>query len=160
MKMPDAINPALFAPCGMDCLVCYVHLKKKKPCRGCLLDDADKPERCRSCRIKSCAREKGLAYCHQCPDDPCRAIRNLDKSYRQRYQASLTENGRTVAAAGLAAFSPRSARAGPARSAAGWSPCTTKSVRNAGVTRPGEGSEDSTPEGIRGMGTLKGLIAV
>lgn len=104
MKMPDVINPALLAPCGMDCLICYAHLKKKKPCRGCLLDDTDKPERCRSCRIKSCARERGLAYCHQCPDYPCRAIRTLDKSYRQRYQTSLIENGRTVAATGLAAF--------------------------------------------------------
>ncbi len=36
MKMPnEAIDPAMFAPCGMNCLVCYRHCRPKKPCAGC-----------------------------------------------------------------------------------------------------------------------------
>lgn len=36
MKMPkDGIEPALFAPCGMNCAVCYRHCDHKKPCGGC-----------------------------------------------------------------------------------------------------------------------------
>lgn len=35
MKMPEEkIDPMLFAPCGMNCLVCYKHCYHKKPCGG------------------------------------------------------------------------------------------------------------------------------
>jgi hypothetical protein len=104
MKMPKLIPAYLLAPCGMNCMVCYVHLKDKKPCDGCLGDDARKPERCRSCAIKDCARGKGLAYCHECCDFPCKRIKSLDKSYRERYAASLVENGATLRAGGIEAF--------------------------------------------------------
>lgn len=39
MKMPDKIESAMFAPCGMNCLVCYKHCCHKKPCAGCLKGD-------------------------------------------------------------------------------------------------------------------------
>ena len=44
MKMIDKIPETLLAPCGMNCLVCYVHLKEKKPCLGCRGQDEGKPE--------------------------------------------------------------------------------------------------------------------
>ena len=36
MKMPtEKMDTAMFAPCGMNCLVCYKHCYHKKPCAGC-----------------------------------------------------------------------------------------------------------------------------
>ena len=32
MKMPERIDTELFAPCGMNCRVCYRHCFHKKPC--------------------------------------------------------------------------------------------------------------------------------
>ena len=81
MKMPtEKIDTAMFAPCGMNCLVCYKHCYHKKPCAGCLNSDMG----------------KGLSYCFECPDYPCKLIKNLEKSYNKRYQASLMENSEFV----------------------------------------------------------------
>lgn len=105
MKMPkEHIDIMMFAPCGMNCMVCYKHCYHKKPCAGCLNSDSGKPEHCRRCKIKDCIRQKGLAYCFECPDYPCRQIKNLEKSYRTRYQASLMENSRFVKQYGLELF--------------------------------------------------------
>ena len=94
----------MIAPCGMDCMACYVHLKKKKPCEGCLCDGPNKPERCRSCKIKTCAQERDLLRCHECEDFPCKLINNLDKSYQKRYQISLIENSLNINKKGLESF--------------------------------------------------------
>ena len=75
MKMPEeSIRPDMFAPCGMNCMVCYRHCYHKKPCAGCLEGDRGKPEHCRACKIKDCIKEKGLSYCFQCPEYPCTQI--------------------------------------------------------------------------------------
>ncbi len=112
MRMPlDAIDPILFAPCGMNCMVCYRHCQPKKPCEGCLKGGAGMPSHCRACRIKNCVREKGLSYCHACREYPCGRIRSLDKSYRTRYQASLIANGLFVREHGVTAFLERQKRA-------------------------------------------------
>jgi hypothetical protein len=92
MKMPDEISPSLLAPCGMNCLVCYVRLRNKKACLGCRGEDLAKPGHCRQCKTKECAAGQGLQFCHQCPTFPCAVIKRLDKSYRQRYQVSLIES--------------------------------------------------------------------
>lgn len=104
MKMPEVIETVMFAPCGMDCMVCYVHLKKKEPCGGCLGDDITKAERCRSCAIVNCARSRGYIYCYSCAEFPCKRINNLEKSYRKRYQVSLIGNNEEVRNDGLGAF--------------------------------------------------------
>ncbi|MCP4135173.1 MAG: DUF3795 domain-containing protein [bacterium] len=104
MKMPEQIEHSMFAPCGINCMACYVHLKKKKPCSGCLSDDIDKPERCKSCAIKSCTQVKGITHCFDCDDFPCKRIKNLEKSYQKRYQVSLVENSLTVKEKGLENF--------------------------------------------------------
>ena len=70
MKMPtEKIDTAMFAPCGMNCLVCYKHCYHKKPCAGCLNSDIGKPEHCRKCKIKDCIKGKGLSYCFECTDE-------------------------------------------------------------------------------------------
>ncbi len=104
MKMPETLETFLFAPCGMNCMVCYVHLKSKKPCDGCLGDDINKPERCKKCEIKLCANTKGLVYCYECNDFPCKHIKNLEKSYKKRYKTSLIANSENVKANGIASF--------------------------------------------------------
>lgn len=108
MKMPEEkIDTVLFAPCGMNCLVCYRHCYHKKPCGGCRNSDKGKLEHCRKCRIKDCIRDKGLAYCYECPEHPCRLIRSLEKSYKKRYQTSLVENSEFVSRYGLEKFMER-----------------------------------------------------
>ena len=48
MKMSkEKIDISMFAPCGMNCKVCYKHCYNKKPCSGCLNSDKGKPEHCR-----------------------------------------------------------------------------------------------------------------
>ena len=34
MKMPDTIDADMFAPCGMNCMVCYKHCYHKSPVRA------------------------------------------------------------------------------------------------------------------------------
>ena len=53
MKMPEKIDISMFAPCGMNCKVCYKHCYHKKPCAGCLNSDKGKPEHCRKCKIEN-----------------------------------------------------------------------------------------------------------
>jgi len=92
MIMPEQINELYLAPCGVNCFVCYVHLKKKKPCNGCYGDNENKPERCKNCRIKNCVISKSIKYCFECNDFPCVLIKNLDKSYRKRYSVELIKS--------------------------------------------------------------------
>ena len=62
MKMPkDEIDINMFAPCGMNCIVCYRHCYHKKPCAGCLNSGKGKPEHCRKCKIKDCIKAKALS---------------------------------------------------------------------------------------------------
>lgn len=105
MKMPiERIDPAMFAPCGMNCMVCYKHCDHKKPCGGCLNSHKEMPEHCRKCKIKNCCVDKHLTYCFECSDYPCKLIKNLEKSYNQRYQTSLMENSAFVKEYGLVKF--------------------------------------------------------
>ncbi|MDR1975976.1 MAG: DUF3795 domain-containing protein [Campylobacteraceae bacterium] len=107
MKMPDKIEDIMFAPCGMNCTVCYKHIgtrKHTKPCVGCLKDDLSKPEHCRKCNIKSCAQSKGFIHCFECGDFPCKLIKNLEKSYIKRYGTGLIKNSQTAKEKGISAF--------------------------------------------------------
>ena len=105
MKMPkESIDTIMFAPCGMNCMVCYKHCYHKKLCAGCLNGDTGKQEHCRKCKIKDCVCQKGLFYCFECFNFPCKLIKNLEKSYNKRYQASLMENSKFVQQYGLEKF--------------------------------------------------------
>ena len=63
--------------------------------------DMGKPEHCRKCKIKDCIKVKGLSFCFECSAYPCKLIKNLEKSYNKRYQASLMENSEFVRQYGL-----------------------------------------------------------
>jgi hypothetical protein len=101
MKMPEVIDSALLAPCGVNCLACYAFLRKKRPCHGCLHDDAGKPYHCTVCAIKTCAASRGLVRCLECDVFPCARIKRLDKRYKEKYGVDLVANGRAVACSGL-----------------------------------------------------------
>ena len=103
MKMPEAIGSQLFAPCGMNCMVCFAHCSTKKACGGCLGTES-KPGHCRTCLRKNCAAERELSYCYECSDFPCRRIRDLDRSYRKRYGVSLIEQSLFVKENGIELF--------------------------------------------------------
>lgn len=104
MKMPDKIEVTMFAPCGMNCMVCYKHCYHKKPCDGCLNSDIGKPEHCRKCKIKDCVKEKNISYCFECSMYPCKQIKLLEKSYNSRYGVSLMNNSSKVKEIGLVKF--------------------------------------------------------
>lgn len=105
MKMNEYdIDTTMFAPCGMNCKVCYKHCYHKKPCAGCLNSDKGKPEHCRKCKIKDCVKTKEITYCYECFEYPCQLIKNLEKSYNKRYQTSLMDNSQLVKELGLKAF--------------------------------------------------------
>lgn len=105
MKMPiEGMSPEMFAPCGMNCMVCYKHCYHKKPCAGCNPGDEGKPEHCRKCKIKDCATDKGVSYCYECLEYPCRQLKSLEKSYNIRYHASLLENSLLVQTQGVETF--------------------------------------------------------
>lgn len=105
MKMPlEPIENELFAPCGMNCMVCYRHCHPKKPCGGCLTSDTGKPDHCRKCKIRDCLRGKGCSYCYECVEYPCKQLKSLEKSYQTRYGVSLLANSQFVKEKGLTAF--------------------------------------------------------
>jgi ribosomal-protein-alanine N-acetyltransferase len=104
MRFQGHIDDNMFAPCGMNCKVCYKHLKAKKACKGCLAGDDHKPEHCIHCKIKECAKSKGYTYCYDCGEFPCKQVKNLDKSYKKRYGVSLVENSKIAKEEGLSQF--------------------------------------------------------
>lgn len=73
-------------------------------CDGCLKIDQGKPEHCRKCRIKECVQNKKLIYCYECPDFPCKLIKNIEKSYNSRYSTSLIQNSLMVKEKGMVVF--------------------------------------------------------
>ena len=104
MKMSDTIPEDMFAPCGMNCIACYRHCVSKKACGGCFSGSDEKTDDCRTCKIKECAREKGIQYCFLCKNYPCRRIKILEKRTLHRYGESLIENGLRVKELGLTSF--------------------------------------------------------
>lgn len=104
MKMPDAIEPAMLAACGVLCTACYKHHKVKKPCGGCQGADEGKSASCVNCVRKTCADAKGLTWCFECDEFPCKHINSLDKSYRTRYGVNLVQNGRDAKEQGMERF--------------------------------------------------------
>lgn len=104
MKMEASIPEMMLAPCGMNCYVCYAHLRQKKACMGCRGEDACKPNHCRVCAIKTCANDHHVTFCADCDAFPCQIIKRLDKSYRDRYQISLIANANRMKEIGIEAY--------------------------------------------------------
>lgn len=107
MDSPDNFAENMFAPCGVNCAICYVHANPRKygkACGGCLADGQGKPQHCLTCKIKQCIAEKGATHCFNCGNMPCKLVKNLDKSYRKRYRVSIVENNLAVLKSGISQF--------------------------------------------------------
>ena len=90
----------LIAPCGMNCGLCFHHLKPTNKCPGC--NSGRKVNgRCLNCAIKLCKKRKG-EYCFDCDEFPCERIKHLDKRYREKYGMSEIENLKTIKEKGIA----------------------------------------------------------
>lgn len=104
--MPDTpFTPKHIAPCGINCGVCYVHLRQKEACPGCW-SDGIKPKHCISCSIKRCEHlaDTESELCYECGLFPCRRIRQLDFRYRKNYKISLIANLQQIKQTGMFAF--------------------------------------------------------
>lgn len=104
MKMPEVIDNNMLAPCGINCKVCYKHLHPKKSCQGCFLGEENKPEHCKKCAIIICEKRKGIKYCYECEDFPCKRMKYQEKSYSTRYKVSPFQNLSIVKKLGIHEF--------------------------------------------------------
>ena len=88
------IQPALIAPCGMDCGICYAYLRDNNRCHGCRVTRPDKPVYCVRCVIANCTllRQTVSGFCYDCDKYPCKRLKQLDKRYRTKYHMSMLEN--------------------------------------------------------------------
>ncbi|MBP2030468.1 hypothetical protein J2755_001402 [Methanohalophilus levihalophilus] len=97
---------SLIAPCGMDCGICYAHLREKNSCPGCRLFNADEPISIASCKIRNCELVKAgkVKYCFECSNYPCKRLKALDKRYRTKYNMSEIENLEFIKENGIRKF--------------------------------------------------------
>jgi hypothetical protein len=109
--MKTAIDPALIAPCGMNCALCsgYLALKNDIKNKGIRLIN------CPGCRPrnKKCAFLKGhcsklskgeVTFCFECASFPCDRLRTIDNRYRSRYRMSMIENLNFIKENGMEKF--------------------------------------------------------
>jgi len=80
------MNAKLIAPCGMNCRLCYSHIRARNQCMGCRSLDTN-------CRIVNCEKriQNGWSTCAHC-DKPCRRLRDLDERYKSKFHMSMIEN--------------------------------------------------------------------
>lgn len=91
----------MLAPCGINCAVCYAHLRKKRTCLGCRGPEDHQPGYCRRCQIRNCALSRELDFCSECQSFPCPLVKRIDKRYRARYQVSLIDNAIRIKSVGV-----------------------------------------------------------
>ncbi|MBN1143226.1 MAG: DUF3795 domain-containing protein [Bacteroidales bacterium] len=89
-----SFDPALIAPCGINCGTCLAYLRAKNRCGGCRIPADPKPKHCVQCSILNCVHlaETTSGFCYDCVKYPCQRMKQLDKRYRKSYNMSLLEN--------------------------------------------------------------------
>ena len=100
---------SMIAPCGLDCSICKVALRKDRPCPGCNGTNENKPEFCaKECGIILCQkrRENGYRFCDECPDFPCEDVMEKENRYASKYPLyeSPIQNIRNIRKLGMDAF--------------------------------------------------------
>lgn len=96
----------LIAPCGINCGVCFAHLRSRNPCPGCRGPDVGKPVTRVRCIMKKCERSGmgGGKFCFRCHEFPCESLLRLDRRYRARYHMSPIDNLRRIDEDGITKF--------------------------------------------------------
>lgn len=100
------MEKALIAPCGMNCGICMAYLREKNRCPGCRGEDINKPASCVGCIVVNCEmiKKSVSGFCYECPDIPCKKIKQLDKRYRTKYRMSMIENLEYIKEHGMEKF--------------------------------------------------------
>lgn len=107
MTAPCPTPSIPIAACGIDCGLCRAYARKRDPCPGCNSPDAGRPAYCSRCVIRNCAWRAGSggSFCSpECPDFPCRRLRDLARRYRNRYGVDLIGALGTIAHDGWRGF--------------------------------------------------------
>ncbi len=108
--MTLSIPTNLIAPCGMNCRLCWGHMREKNTCPGCRSIDSRDSQKSKyrtTCKIKNCKKfSKGKnKYCSDsCGNFPCARLKQLDKRYRAKYGMSMLENLRMIHEFGIRHF--------------------------------------------------------
>jgi hypothetical protein len=103
---PQALEPALVAPCGMNCGLCMGYLRDKNRCLGCRTGDDGQAKSVRACTIRTCEKRRSgeSTFCIDCDVFPCPRLKRLDTRYRTKYRMSMLENLRAIRDLGVEAF--------------------------------------------------------
>jgi len=76
----------------------------EKECRGCKTDFVAK-EWCLDCHFKKCCKDRGIEFCHECPDYPCdRYLESYNNHSSLAYHRLAPVNLGRIQEAGLAAW--------------------------------------------------------
>jgi hypothetical protein len=99
-------DPAIIAPCGINCSLCRAYARDRQPCPGCRGGNRNKSNSCLNCTIKNCPEfiSGGHRFCFTCANYPCSDLLRLDKRYSTRYSVSVIENLERIRAVGERAF--------------------------------------------------------
>ena len=109
-KKTTTIPTDLIAPCGMNCRLCWGHIREKNRCPGCQIisrQESHKSKFRTTCVIRNCEQlSKGKTkYCSDsCDRYPCTRLKNLDKRYRTKYGMSMIDNLQMIHGVGIRKF--------------------------------------------------------
>ncbi|MBE2280483.1 MAG: DUF3795 domain-containing protein [Ignavibacteriaceae bacterium] len=98
------MESSLIAPCGMNCGICYAHLREKNKCPGCRFLKSNIPVSIERCKIRNCLKNRKVGFCFECNEFPCKNLKNLDKRYRTKYDMSEISNLEFIKNNGISNF--------------------------------------------------------
>ena len=90
----QASDPAIIAPCGINCSLWRAYIRERQPCPGCRGDGGNRSDTCLACAIRNCQDNVGAShgFCFTFDKFPCARLLHLDKRYRTRYGVSVIAN--------------------------------------------------------------------
>lgn len=91
MRMSKTITDQLFAPCGINCMLCHHHCENSEPCEGCR-GGKGKSKHCQNCEMLQCVNAKNLHFCFECTEFPCGLIIGFNQMYIDRYGHEFLPN--------------------------------------------------------------------
>lgn len=104
-EVKNGFSADMIAPCGLNCAVCYAHMRAKNICGGCRSAN-NLPNSCLRCIIRTCykRKERDADFCYVCDSFPCAKLKALDKRYRSKYATDIKKIQQTIKTQGLNAL--------------------------------------------------------
>lgn len=105
------MDSQLIAPCGMNCSLCINYQFRDKDlnkkgfhrtyCPGCI----PRGKHCTYMGKQCSSMATGeFRFCFECPQFPCKSLKNLDKRYRTKYHMSMLKNLEFIKTWGITRF--------------------------------------------------------